>query len=513
MVQCLLLPYFFHPLACISVWQPAFAMGYGWCRIVLRLFDGIIDMPLTEEELMKMLAGGETQTVEFKIKPPRPGELAERICGMANTRTGGTILFGVEDESGRVVGIKQPGDSIDQVLRAARLVKPVVALPPPGPVVYEVSGVQLVAVHVAPNNGALYQAGGVFWKRQGTHTIPMSSEEIEAHLNTYGSTQWETMLCTRATLDDINYDLVERYLSYRAERSRRSLRYTSREDLLVGLGCAGVDPLTKLLRPTNAGMLMFGYDPQLFIPQSEVVCIRYGDTLGVGGYVDRKNFTGNIPELIDKTAEFITLHTRVGARISGFRREDLPEFPLEALREAVVNATVHRDYSKVGETVRVFYYADRVEVHSPGLLLPGITPDDLAHLRVPSRPRNPLVAGFLRDVPGYMERVGSGIRLMVNEMRHMGLPDPEFVEQHEFVVLFRNGTAGEGSGPGMTGALNPRQLIGLQIVQQRGSIASGEYQTATGASERTARRDLSDMVERDILTTRGKTKSLRYYLP
>lgn len=470
-------------------------------------------MSLNEDELTKMLAGGETEVVEFKIKPPRPGELAERICGMANSRTGGTILFGIEDKTGKLVGIGQPNDSIDQILRASRLVKPAIALSPPGPAAYKVGGVQIVAVQVPSNNGALYQARGVFWKRQGSHTIPMSSEEVEAHLNTYGSTHWERMLCSRAKLEDINYDLVDRYISYRAERSRHSLRYTSREDLLVGLECSGLDPLTQQLRPTNAGMLMFGYDPQLFIPQSEVVCIRYGDALGVGGYVDRKNFVGNMPELIDKTAEFLTLHTRVGARISGFKREDLPEFPIEALREAVVNAVVHRDYSRVGETVRVFYYADRVEVHSPGLLLPGITTDDLARLRVPSRPRNPLLAGFLRDVPGYMERVGSGIRLMVNEMRHMGLPDPEFVEQHEFVVIFRNGTSGEGTGPGTTGTLNSRQLIGLQIVQQKGSISSGEYCAATGASERTARRDLMGMVNRGILATRGKTKSLRYYLP
>jgi ATP-dependent DNA helicase RecG len=466
-----------------------------------------------EDELMRMVAGGETETVEFKIKPPRLGELAERICGMANTRTGGTILFGVEDRTGKLVGIRQLGDSIDQVLRAVRFVKPVVPLPPPGPTACDVNGVQVVAMQVPPNNGTLYQASGVFWKRQGSHTVPMSSEEVEAHLNTYGSTHWETLPITKAHLKDINYDLVERYLSYRAERSRRNLRYTSREDLLLGLECAARDPDGGQLRPTSAGLLMFGYDPQLHIPQSEVVCIRYQDTLGVGGYVDRKNFTGNIPELIDKAAEFITLHTRVGGRITGFKRADLPEFPLEALREALVNAIVHRDYSRVGETVRVFYYADRVEIHSPGLLLPGITPDDLAHLRVPSRPRNPLIAGFLRDVPGYMERIGSGIRLMVNEMRHIGLPDPEFVEQHEFVVVFRNGTTGEGSGPGTTGALSSRQLVGLQIVQQRGSISSGEYQEATGASARTALRDLTDMVSRGILTTRGKTKSLRYYLP
>jgi predicted HTH transcriptional regulator len=96
-------------------------------------------------------------------------------------------------------------------------------------------GVQIVAVQVPPNNGTLYQAGGVFWKRQGSHTIPMSSEEIESHLNTYGSTHWEMAICPRATLKDINFDLVERHLSYRAERSRRTLRFTSPDDLLVGL--------------------------------------------------------------------------------------------------------------------------------------------------------------------------------------------------------------------------------------------------------------------------------------
>lgn len=459
-----------------------------------------------------MAAGGETETVEFKIKPPRPRELAERICGMANTRTGGTILFGVEDKSGRLVGIEQPGESIDEILRAARLMRPTLTLSMLDPIAYKLGDVQIIAAQVPPNNGTLYQAGGVFWRRQGSHTIPMSSEEVEAHLNTFGSTNWETLVCPRATLEDLNSELVERYLSYRAEHSLRSLRYTSQQDLLVGLRCACPDPITGQLRPTNAGMLMFGYDPQLHLPQSEIVCIRYSDTLGVGSYVDRKNFTGNIPDLIDRAAEFITLHTRIGARISGFRRKDLPEYPLEALREAVVNAAVHRDYSRVGETVRIFYYSDRVEVHSPGLLLPGITPDDLAHMQVSSHPRNPVVAGFLRDVPGYMERVGSGIRLMVNEMRGMGLPDPEFVEQHEFTVVFRNGTTG-GTGPGLTGALSSRQLIGLQIVQKEGSISSGEYQVVTGASERTARRDLVDLVNRGILSTRGKTKSLRYYLP
>jgi len=200
----------------------------------------------------------------------------------------------------------------------------------------------------------------------------------------------------------------------------------------------------------------------------------------------------------------------MGGEIRGFKRIDLPEYPIEALREAVVNAVVHRDYSRIGETIRVFFYSDRVEVHSPGLLLPGITPEDLAQMRVTSRPRNPLLAQFLRDIPGYMERVGTGIRLMINEMRRLELPDPEFVEQHEFVVIFRNGQPHE---EGRSETLNPRQVVGVEIVQKSGSISSTEYAAATGISESTALRDLRELVERGILITRGKKKSLRYYLP
>src|SRR6266496_4758633 len=467
-------------------------------------------MAVTEETLRQMLAGGESGTVEFKIKAPRPSELAERICGMANTRTGGTIIFGVEDETGRVVGIAKPNETIDTVLRATRLIKPAVMLLGPGSDVRLIDGRTVVVIQVPSNNGTLYEAGAGCWVRKGTHTIPMTTEEIEAHLNTYGSTRWERALCPRATLDDIDPDLVERYLTYRAERSRQKMRYTSREDLLIGLECAARDQRTQEIRPTNAGMPMFGYDPQLQIPQSEVVCIRYADRLGVGKYVDRKNILGNLPELIDKTADFLKLHTQIGGEIRGFKRIDLPEYPIEALREAVVNAVVHRDYSRIGETIRVFFYSDRVEVHSPGLLLPGITPEDLAQMRVASNPRNPLIAQFLRDIPGYMERVGTGIRLMINEMRRLELPDPEFVEQHEFVVIFRNGKPLEED---QSEILNPRQVVGVEMIQKSGSISSTEYAAATGISESTALRDLRELVDRGILITRGKKKSLRYYLP
>lgn len=94
----------------------------------------------------------------------------------------------------------------------------------------------------------------------------------------------------------------------------------------------------------------------------------------------------------------------------------------EALREAIVNVVVHRDYHRIGETVRVFMHTDRVEIRSSGGLLPGISLDELVAMLVTSVPRNPLIAGFLHDMPGYMERIGSGIRFMVTQMRERACP-------------------------------------------------------------------------------------------
>jgi ATP-dependent DNA helicase RecG len=260
--------------------------------------------------------------------------------------------------------------------------------------------------------------------------------------------------------------------------------------------------------PTNAGLLMFGLDPQLRLPQSEVVCIKYADTQGIRTYVDRKNFLGTLPELIDKASSFLKQYIRVGATIRGFYREDEPEYPYEALREAVVNAVIHRDYHRSGETVRVFMYTDRVEVRSPGALLPGVSLNDLVGLRVTSMPRNPLLAGFLRDMPGYMERIGSGIRFMIREMEGRGLPPPEFAEHYDFVVTFRNG--GKSVKPE---GLSDRQLRALELVRVVGSISTSEYCEATGLSLSTGLRDLTELAELGLLAPRGKRRAKRFYLP
>src|SRR5260370_26716974 len=194
-------------------------------------------------------------------------------------------------------------------------------------------------------------------------------------------------------------------------------------EVLVGVRCAVTVADGKIV-PTNAGILFFGQNPQWHVIQAEVVCVLFQETVGASRYADRKIITGTLQELINGAEAFLNRYIAVGARIEGFKRIDIPEYSIEVLREAVINAVVHRDYGRQGESIRVFFYPDRVEVHSPGLLLPGITIGQMEKGVVQSKLRNPVLAGLLRDIPGYMERIGIGIRFILDDTKRLKLPSP-----------------------------------------------------------------------------------------
>jgi len=263
----------------------------------------------------------------------------------------------------------------------------------------------------------------------------------------------------------------------------------------------------------------------------------FRDAVGASRYADKKIITGTLTELIDGAEAFLNRYIAVGARIEGWKRVDIPEHSIGALREALVNAVVHRDYSRRGESVRVFFYADRVEVHSPGLLLPGITVEQMEQGRVQSKLRNPVLANLLRDVPGYMERVGSGIRFMFDETKRLGLPPPEFREMEEFVVTFRQAPALAPSQPppqphfketlwdedehlrpiipepNLPDEQEQRLIKAVQYVNERGFITNAAYRELTSVSDRTAHRDLEVLIERGSLKGVGQKGARRYVLP
>jgi predicted HTH transcriptional regulator len=361
---------------------------------------------LSEADLKRIIKGGETSTVELKLAAPRAVDLAERFCGMANAK-GGLVIIGVEDSTHNIVGVadERMGETVDIILRAARqVIKPELVLDPPEPEVYVLADKKLVVATIPPTIGPVYQSGGIFWIRQGTQTRALGMMELSEMIYDRGLRNWELEPAFNATMEDIDLQKVTTFLERRSASGRQSGRFKNIEQVLIGMRCAvAVEGGTVV--PTNAGILFFGYYPQDHLPQSEVVCVLFRETVGASRYADKKVVTGTLQDLIDNTEAFLDRYIAVGARVEGWKRIDIPEYSIEVLREAVINAVVHRDYSRHGERVRVFYYPDRVEIHSPGLLLPGITVEQMERGEVQSKLRNSVLAGLLSNVPGYMEQI------------------------------------------------------------------------------------------------------------
>ncbi len=487
----------------------------------------------SETELKKLIQGGETNTVELKVAAPRAVEMAERLCGMANAQ-GGVIILGVKDIRHEIVGIPDHriGETLDVILRAVRqMIKPELVLDPPEPEIYTVAGKKLVVATVKPSHGPVYQAHGIYWVRRGTHTVSLGLSELLEMANDRGLVDWEHQPARNATMEDLDLDKVKAYVARRSANDRQASRFKDLQRVLIGMECA-VKTNNGEVVPTNAGILFFGYAPQERVLQGDVACVLFRETVGASRYADRRIITGTLQELIDGAELFLSRYIAVGAKVEGFKRIDIPEYSLEALREAVINAVVHRDYSKRGESVRVFCYPDRVEIHSPGLLLPGITVEQMERGEVQSKLRNPTLANLLKDIPGYMERLGSGIRFMLDETKRLGLPAPQFREVGEFVVTFRKAPAlmppqpqytetlwgdEEGTQPEIlsqdqSAQREHRLTKALEHVQKHGFITNSIYRQMTGVSDRTAHRDLETLVERGRLKGTGQRAARRYVL-
>src|SRR5262249_27509322 len=151
--------------------------------------------------------------------------------------------------------------------------------------------------------------------RRGTHTVPLDAGEIERYFHARGTLAWEARPVSLATLADLDLERVRDYLAKRPGR-RRGGRAGPDTLALQRLGCVATDQHDPaVLRPTPAGLLLFGHAPQEILLQAEVICVLFGDPLGLRRYLDRRILHGTLPEQIDQAEAFFRRHMRVGARM------------------------------------------------------------------------------------------------------------------------------------------------------------------------------------------------------
>ena len=452
------------------------------------------------ESLRAILSRGPSQTVEF-LPEPTASELSEALVALANA-DGGTILIGLHP-NGTVSD--SPGEGVEPLLvRAQSLCRPPVSA---GWSVVPVAGGEVVVITVNRGSELHRLSDGRVMIRSGPRNRVLTPAEVHQLEMARGGSSYEERPVPGATRDDLDPAVIAEYAAKRAERSPRGERLEG-EDLLMEAGAVGLDGL-----PTVAGLLLFGRRPQRFLDQSSLVFVRFAGVAprgpgGLPGYSRREELGGPLARVIEGTWRVLREEMRHEAVIPGLAREERPEYPLFAVREALVNAVCHREYAIKGMRVEIRMFDDRLEITSPGGLPGHITLDNIVEEHFS---RNPRIVRSLYYW-GYIEELGLGIDRMIEEMLQAGHPPPEFISKpHSFTVVLRN--TRERPAVHWSGSLNPRQIQALRYVQEHGRITNREYrELCPDVSAETIRLDLADLVEQGILLRIGDKKGTYYIL-
>lgn len=458
---------------------------------------------LTGEELDALLKKGPAESNLFLTARTSAESLAEALSALANSH-GGYVLLGVTQR-----GTPQKEIDLDELreraVEAGLLTEPPLILP--SAQIVESGKGPVVVIHVPSGLPHIYSLHGRYLTRIGAYSRPLTTPELRRLLFERADAGFEETPVNSATIEDLDTAQIERYLS--------QIDAAPQEDPLQQLLARGCVAATETgYMPTAAGMLLFGQDPQRFFRSAEIICVRYTSS-DMSDEFMRQDITGTLPEQLRQSEAFVSSNMRRGMKLTGITREEMAEYPLPVVREAIVNAVAHRDYSIRGEGIRVIMYSDRLEVYSPGRLPGHVT---LENLREERYSRNEAIVAVLSDL-GYIERLGYGIDRMVAAMSAQGLPEPEFAETAAgFRVTLGSGAASLVSSrplqqPGEHAFLNPRQEIALAHVQAEGRITNSDYQTLVpDVSPETIRRDLADLVDKDILIKIGAKRATYYIL-
>jgi len=445
-------------------------------------------------DIKKILTSGESETVEFKESFDR--ETIETVVAFSNTR-GGVIVIGASDRGdvkGIDIGKKTLNSWTNQVTQGT---EPTVI---PEINVVELDGKTMMLIHIKEFPLKPVATRGRCFKRVGNSNRQMSPQEIaQMHLSATGSS-WDALPAKDATINDIDFEKVKGYIKKAGSIGRRKIG--DDEDLVRVLEKM---ELIKDGKPTWAAILLFGKRPQSLLSQAKVHCGRFkGET----AIIDDRMIEDTLIKQVDEIMDFIQKNINVEFVMTGKpARKEIWDYPLDALREAVINAVCHRDYM-LPSNIEIRIYDDKLIVWSPGGLPFGITIEDL-YKPHSSVLRNKEIAGVFYNI-GWVEQWGSGIDKIRKACLDAELPEPVFEEHQGFRATFRKDVYTEEYLRDLS--LNKRQIKAVMYVKEKGKITNKEYRELTGLSDEGARIDLIDLVEKGVLQSKGSGRSAHYIL-
>lgn len=450
-----------------------------------------------------LLAQGRGPMLEF-MPDPDAASLAELIVAFANG-VGGTIIVGM-DGGGNVH--PDAAEYLEPILaRSLRMCEPPFrAIDLPQWRTEETPQGTIVSITVKHTPGQLSVEGKDVFVRSGSLNVRLSPEQVARGGRRRGIVGFEDDIVPGATQEDLDESVVEEYERNRILRGPRGESFT-RTELLRDAGA--IDPSGV---PTVAGILLFGSNPQRFFPQVGVVIVRFKGTsvreaaISDERYSRRVEITGPAARLAKETWQEVRDQICQEPHINGLERQERFEYPEVAVREAVMNAICHRDYTIMGQRVEIRLFDDRMEIMSPGGLPGHITLDNIVDEHYSRNPR--LVRGLYYW--GYIEELGQGVDIILEAMAREHHPMPEFRDTGQsFTVTLRN--AIDEIDLLYEGQFNLRQVKALRFLAENERITNRQYrELCPDVSPETLRLDLRDMVEKGILLKIGSKRGTYY---
>lgn len=387
----------------------------------------------------------EKQNIELKAANKGcPTRLYDTLSSFSNQDQGGVIIFGIdENQDYKVVGVYDPQDLQKKVTQQCNQMEPTVRA------LFTICEVDERIIVSAEIPGVDISERPVFYKgvgrilgsyiRVGESDEPMSEYEVYSYDAFRKRIRDDIRLVHDARINLFHQERLTKYLSA-VKRKRANLANNVSDQVILELMGVTVDG-----KPTLAGVMTFSLYPQTYFPQLCITAVVVPGTqighLGDDGerFIDNQRITGAIPDMLEAAVDFVRRNSRTKTIIDeDGQRNDKPEYPVKAVREAILNALVHRDYSIHTENVpiRIEMYRDRMEIISCGGLYGKITIDSLGKVRPETR--NAALANML-ELLDVTENRYSGIPTIRGEFRNAGLPAPIFSVRHgEFSVIFKN---------------------------------------------------------------------------
>jgi ATP-dependent DNA helicase RecG len=433
----------------------------------------------------------EQQNIEYKQS--WHDDYLKWVCGFANAQ-GGVIFIG-KDDNGNVVDVAESKKLMDEIpnkIRNAMGITVEVNL-------QEEKGNHFIEI-ITPPYSVPISLRGRYYYRSGSTKQELTGASLNEFLLKKSGKTWDDVIEPRANFEDIDEKAVNTFL----KASENAGRLPENNGL-------SIPELFEKLRLTENGQLkrsalvLFGKDPGKFYPNTFVKIGRFGkdDADLKFQETEEGNLIALLQEVLNQlNRKFLTRPIE----FEGMHRIEKGEYPVAAIREMLLNALVHRNY--MGAPIQIRVYDDKISIWNEGTLPEGLTLDALKRSHS-SRPRNPIIADVCFK-GGYIDAWGRGTIKIIDTCKQADLPEPEMIELDGgfSITLFKDNITTEK----LTKlGLNDRQIKAVLILKERGKITNKEYQEMNETTERTASRDLSDLVEKGIIKSSGVKGAGAFY--